>query len=99
VVLQRLVALATIDADARKVLAHFEGRRLHDVAILVARLRGAKRLAPNVGHDEATAALGALTSFPVFDQLAGDDRDAAQVDAVICRLVAALLREPSTKSR
>jgi len=93
VVVQRMLALAAIESDAREVIARYESRRLHDIAVLVARLRGAKRLASNVTPDEATALLGALTSFAFFDQLTGD------ADAAICRLVAGLLREPSTKSR
>ena len=93
VVVQRLLALATIDSDAHEAIAHYESRRVHDIAVLVARLRTAKRLASNVTPDEATALLGALTSFAFVDQLGGD------ADAAICRLVAGLLREPSTKSR
>jgi AcrR family transcriptional regulator len=87
-VLQRLVALAAIDPDARRVLAYFEGRRLHDAEVVVARLHAAGQLVDHVTRAEAAAAITAMTSFQVFDQLA--ERVVAPGPAIE-RMVAAYL--------
>jgi len=68
-VLQRVVALAAVDPDAGRVLAHFEGRRAHDAAVLVARLAAARALRTRVAPAQVAAAITALTSFPYYDQM------------------------------
>jgi len=86
VVLARLVALAAIDPDAGEVLAHFEGRRTHDAAMLASRLAASRMLAAGVDAREATLAIATLTSFQLYDLLA------PRAEPVLRRMAAGLLR-------
>ena len=90
-VLQRVVALTVLDPDARRVLAHFEGRRQHDLEMLVARLAAARMLAPRVAPARATSALLALTSFQLYDQLAAMGVGHTAIVELLARMADAFL--------
>ena len=90
-VLQRVVALTVLDPDARQVLAHFEGRRRHDIEMLVARLAASRMLAPRVAPSRATSAVVALTSFQLYDQLATMGAAHAAIADLLARMADAFL--------
>jgi AcrR family transcriptional regulator len=90
-VLQRVIALTVLDPAARRVLAYFEGRRRHDIEVLVARLAAARMLASRVAPARVTSAVLALTSFQLYDQLVTMGVAHAAIVELLTRMAGAFL--------
>ena len=84
---RRLRALAVLDPEIGAVIAARDQRRRDGLAVLVG------RLPPDLtaGPDHVVRVLTALTSFELFDALAGPDQDLATVVPDVLRLVEATL--------
>ena len=67
---RRLRALAVLDPDVGAVIAARDQRRRDGLAVLAGRLPG-----PPADQDHLVRVLTALTSFELFDALAGPDQD------------------------
>jgi AcrR family transcriptional regulator len=87
IVIRRLTALAALDEDVNEAIIERSGWRHEGLQTLLERLRakdGNKHAAP---LDEIVDVLHAMTSFEMFDQLAGDDRTVEDVRTILQRLV------------
>lgn len=69
-VLRRLISLAAVDPEAQQVIAVRERWRYRQINACVKRLAKAGRLQSSFDARHATAAIGAMTSFPTCDELA-----------------------------
>ncbi|MGO9503875.1 MAG: TetR/AcrR family transcriptional regulator [Streptosporangiaceae bacterium] len=92
-VMRRLRALAALDPDVGAVITGRDARRRAGLEVLTARLRGGSA-APEAGR--AVALLYAITSFEMFDALAGPDQEIDGVTAAVIQLAAAVLRPPAS---
>jgi AcrR family transcriptional regulator len=90
-VMRRLRALAALDPEVEKVVTARDGWRHRGVEILVERLRQQPR-GGTIDAEEAVRALHALTSFEMFDSLAGVDRDVTDVTPLVIALAEASIR-------
>jgi AcrR family transcriptional regulator len=91
-VLRRLRALAVLDPELEAMISTRDGWRREGVRVLLRR-RG-------IDRPEALDVLYALTSFETFDSLAGADRSAEQVTAIVYRMARAATAEwelPTTR--
>jgi AcrR family transcriptional regulator len=93
-VMRRLRALAALDPDVGAVITGRDARRRAGLEVLTARLRGGGSAAPEAGR--AVALLYAITSFEMFDALAGPDQEIDGVTADVIQLAAAVLRPPAS---
>jgi AcrR family transcriptional regulator len=89
-VMRRLRALAALDPDVRAVISARDERNRTGLEILVRRIT-TDPVTLVTGSDEAVSILHALTSFEMFDSLAGNDRDLTDVVPIVARLAAATL--------
>src|ERR1700761_3186615 len=83
---RRLRALAVLDPEVGAVITARDQRRRDGLAPLVGRLPG-----PPADQDHLVRVLTALTSFELFDGLAGPDQDLTSVTPYVLRLTAATL--------
>jgi AcrR family transcriptional regulator len=93
-VMRRLRALAALDRDVNAVIGARDERNRAGLEILVARLaQGAGSSSP-ANPAEAVRVLHALTSFEVFDSLAGPTREPTDVVPLVIELAEAALALP-----
>ena len=83
---RRLRALAALDPEVGAVIEARDQRRRDGLAVLVSRLPG-----PPAGQEHTIRVLTALTSFELFDALAGPGQDLTTVVPDVLRLVEATL--------
>jgi AcrR family transcriptional regulator len=83
---RRLRALAVLDPEVGTVVAARDERRHHGLSVLVGRLPS-----PPPDRDHLVRVLTALSSFELFDALAGPDQNLTAVVPEVLRLVAATL--------
>src|ERR1700761_3719474 len=83
---RRLRALAVLDPEVGAVITARDQRRRDGLAVLIGRLPGQP-----ADPDHAVRVLTALTSFEMFDVLAGPDQDLTTVTPDVLRLAAATL--------
>jgi AcrR family transcriptional regulator len=83
---RRLRALAALDPEVGAVIAARDQRRRDGLAVLVSRLPD-----PPEDQDHVVRVLTALTSFELFDALAGPDQPLTAVVPDVLRLVEAAL--------
>jgi AcrR family transcriptional regulator len=90
-VIRRIRALATLDADFERAVGAREERRREGLRTIIGRFaQRYDRPAPGV-RDEVIDALHTLTSFETFDNLAGPTRTQEDVIHLVCRLARAVL--------
>jgi AcrR family transcriptional regulator len=89
--LRQLLALATIDPQAARIIQTREQWRQAAIGGVVDRLATAGLLAPAISPAEATAAITAVSSFAAYDQLGELAEDPATAARLIDRLADGLL--------
>jgi AcrR family transcriptional regulator len=94
VVMRRLRALATLDADVAAVIDARDQRRRDGLEVLIDRMTGDGTHRAASDLDSAVRVLHALTSFEIFDQLAASHQPLADVAPLIVDLARLSLREP-----
>ena len=88
--IRRVRAMAVLDPELERAVAGRDARRREAMRAMVARLSAAGRL-PGGAGDEVTDALQALTSFEVFDALAGKRQTLQDVVPLVQRLCRAVV--------
>ncbi|HEX4255999.1 MAG TPA: TetR/AcrR family transcriptional regulator [Streptosporangiaceae bacterium] len=83
---RRLRALAVLDPEVGAVVAARDERRHNGLSVLVGRLPS-----PSADREHLVRVLTSLTSFELFDALAGPDQNLAAVVPDVLRLIAATL--------
>ena len=85
-VIRRIRALASIDADFELAVRARDERRREGLRYILSRLpkKGRKQAPANLA--ETIGILHTLTSFETFDNLAGEEHDPDEMVAVVCRL-------------
>jgi AcrR family transcriptional regulator len=87
---RRLRALAVLDPEVGAVVAARDERRHNGLSVLVGRLP-LPSASPAADREHLVRVLTALTSFELFDALAGPDQNLAAVVPDVLRLIAATL--------
>ncbi len=88
--IRRILALAVIDAEIETLVLRYERYRREEIGALAQRLGAAGMLGPNVDTSEASAILGALTSFQFFEVLCLADSPSAATRRLIHLATSAL---------
>lgn len=98
---RRLIGLATIAPDVRRILHRRDKQRLTIVTALVERLRAQDRLRADVSMQRAIDVLGLLSSFEAFDLLYRQRRSSSAAIAAVLTEIAerTLTKRPSSPSR
>jgi AcrR family transcriptional regulator len=90
-VMRRLGGLVALDPDFEQVVRTRQGWKREGLRVLVRRLREEHGPLPFRSIEEAVDVLSPLTSFEMFDALAGAGRSPAQVVPLVQRLARAAL--------
>jgi AcrR family transcriptional regulator len=93
-VIRRVYALAATDPELTELRNQNEGWRQNDIRTLVERVRRAGALRKGWTEAEATAALGTLTSFPMFEQLESVGLRGERIGRVLRKLAHAIVEPP-----
>ena len=88
--IRRVRAMAVLDLELERAVAGRDARRREAMRVMVGRLQAAGRL-PGETSDEVIDALQALTSFEVFDALAGKRKTLQDVVPLVQRLCRAVV--------
>jgi AcrR family transcriptional regulator len=97
VALRRIRALAAVDPEIEQGVRARDQRRLDGLRVIVGRVSTQHRIARPIG--EAVDILHALTSFEMFDALAGTRRKTGEVSGLILQLVRADLGLPARRKK
>ena len=89
--LRRIRALGRLDVEVGRALSVRDGWRRQGIRSIVERLSGARPGVRPGGDADAVERLYALTSFEVYDLLAGASSDARRVDRLLRPLIAAAI--------
>jgi AcrR family transcriptional regulator len=90
--LRRVRALAVLDPDLEQALRARDERRREGLAVLLHRLARAGEGPAPPAQGAAVDVLHALTSFELYDQLAGPERGPAEVALLLDQLADAVVR-------
>jgi AcrR family transcriptional regulator len=91
--LRRLISLAVVDPEAQRVIADRERWRYQQIRAFVKRLAKADRLRLPFDVRRATAAIGAMTSFPACDELATQLRTSlTALDQILLPMLTSIVR-------
>jgi AcrR family transcriptional regulator len=99
IVLRRIRALASLDPDFGSAVLARDERRREALRAILGRLAEKEGRTPRAAQDERIDVLHTLTSFETFDQLAGTQRNPAEVVPLVHRLVHAILQLDAGGSR
>lgn len=92
-VIRRLISLSAVDPEAQQVIAGREQWRYQQIEALVQRLADADRLLPPFDVQQATAVVGAVTSFPSCDEIATRLRlDLGELTGLLLPLLTSVVR-------
>jgi AcrR family transcriptional regulator len=95
-VIRRVRGLASIDPDFESAVRARDERRREGIRTILCRLPRKRRKHSTARLDEVVTILHTLTSFETFDNLAGPDRDPAEVVSLVSRLVWAAIKFDET---